>query len=280
MNSKKSGEILVAIDGSAPSRAAAQMGIRLAASEGLVVRGLYVVDEALALDVYSEPERELDPSDEPLSRAGLIREFEVQGERALDWLTDHGQEAGVPVGTGILVGGVPELLAREADGARFLTIGRRGRGHAGRAGHLGSTFHTVVHTAELPTIVGGDEERPLRRVLVAYDGGSRAREGLSWAARLQDNLSVKLTVVSVQDTDPAEAEKWLQEAQDQLGRGRDVRLLTASGRPGDAIVSTAREQQSDLIIMGRYRHGALLESIVGSPVGRVLRESEVAVFMV
>jgi nucleotide-binding universal stress UspA family protein len=280
MKSKADDDILVAIDGSAPSRAAAQMGIQLAASQGLVVRGLYVVDEAMALDVYSEPERELDSSDESLSRAGVIGEFEAQGERALDWLTDHGQEAGVPVSTEILVGGVPELLSREAAGARLLTIGRRGHGHAGRAGHLGSTFHAVVHLAELPTLIGGDVERPLRRVLVAYDDGSRAREGLDWAARLGDSLSVEVTVLSVQDGGPEAAEKWLHEAQDRLGRDRDARLLIASGRPGNAIVDTAQEQQSDLIIMGRSRHGSLLESILGSTVDRVLRESEVAVLMI
>ena len=280
MTGKTEDEVLVAIDGSAPARTAAQVGIRLATSEGLAVRGLYVVDEAMALDIYSEPERELDEGREPLSRTALIREFEAQGEAALDWLAAQCQGAGLPVSTEILVGGVPEMLLREAADARLLTIGRRGHGHAGRAGHLGSTFHAVVHRAELPTLIGSDEERALRRVLVAYDGGPRAREGLDWAARLQRSLALELAIVAVQEKGQEAATRWLEDAQARLGADREVRLLAAAGRPDDAIVVTAHEQQSDLIIMGRYRHGALVESLVGSTVDRVLRESEVAVLMV
>ena len=139
--------ILVADDDSSEAHAAAKAAFQIAKVQDLAVRGLYVVDESLALDTYASYQAELpllsDSNDcgrEPKSRAELMRWFENQGALALDWLQTAGKEAGVPVATELLAGGVSELVLRDAAKARLLAIGRRGHGHKDASESLGHNF--------------------------------------------------------------------------------------------------------------------------------------------
>jgi nucleotide-binding universal stress UspA family protein len=50
---KYSDTILAAIDGSAASKAAAEIAIAIARIDGMKISGLYVVDEVLILDRYT-----------------------------------------------------------------------------------------------------------------------------------------------------------------------------------------------------------------------------------
>jgi nucleotide-binding universal stress UspA family protein len=49
------------------------------------------------------------------------------------------------------------------------------------------------------------------------------------------------------------------------------RFLTARGQPSSEIAATASANDVDLIILGRYRHSAMVEWMVGSTVDRLLR---------
>jgi nucleotide-binding universal stress UspA family protein len=51
------------------------------------------------------------------------------------------------------------------------------------------------------------------------------------------------------------------------------------GQAASEIVAAAEETQADLIVLGRYRHTALLEGLLGSTVDRVLRGTQLPVLM-
>lgn len=260
--------ILVAHDGSPAALAAAGVAVQIARSRDWPVHGLYVVDEALALNSYADFHGELESGREPASRAELLRWFEAQGESALQLLEARCQAAGVPVSTEILAGGVPEMVLRESEQARLLAIGRRGHGHRDDAQHLGHTFRSIAHHLHPSMVVGGDEPRTVQRLLLAYDGGEQARAALGWASELQRALPAEVVVLAVQEEGQPGVDEWLEEAQAQLLEGQTLRR---QGQPGGEIVQVAREEKVDLILMGRYRHAALLEWLTGSTVDRVLR---------
>jgi nucleotide-binding universal stress UspA family protein len=270
-------EILVAQDGSTSALAAAHIAIQIAQSQDLSVHGLYVVDETLALDSYADYRRELDIDREPASRAELLTWFEKQGDAALQLLETRCQAAGVPVTAELLAGGVPEMVLRESEQARLLAIGRRGHGHEGALHHLGQSFLTIAHHAHLPLIIGGDEERTVRRLLLAYDSSKRAQSALDWASSLQRTLAPEVVVVAVQENRLQSTSEWLEEARAQLS---GCQCLHRLGQPASEIVAAADEIQADLIALGRYRHTALLEWLMGSTVDRVLRGTELPVLMV
>jgi nucleotide-binding universal stress UspA family protein len=276
LTKKRTSEILVAQDGSTSALAAAHIAIQIAQSQDLSVHGLYVVDETLALDTYADYRNELESNGEMTSRAELLTWFEEEGDAALQMLEVRCQAAGVPVTAELLAGGVPELVLRASKQARLLAIGRRGHGHEGDTHHLGRSFRTIAHHAHLPLIIGGDEARTVRRLLLAYDGTKHAQPALAWASLLQRTLPAEVMVVAVQENGLQSTSEWLGEARAQLA---GCQCLHRLGQPASEIVAAADETQADLIVMGRYRHTVLLEWLLGSTVDRVLRGTQVPVLM-
>ena len=269
-------QIVVAQDGSPTALAAAAIAIQIAQNQDLSVHGLYVVDELLALEPYADYRRELESEGAPASRAELLTWFEEQGDAALQRLEVRCQAVGVPVVTELVAGGVPEMVLRASERARLLALGRRGHGHEGDPQHLGQSFRAIAHHAHVPLIVGGGEERTVRRLLLAYDGGKHAQRALAWASLLQRTLPADVMVVAVQENEIHTTNEWLAEARSQLA---GCRCLHRLGQPDSEIVAVAEENQADLIVMGRYRHTALLEGLLGSTVDRVLRNTQLPVLM-
>jgi nucleotide-binding universal stress UspA family protein len=128
----------------------------------------------------------------------------------------------------------------------------------------------------LPLIIGGGEERTVRRLLLAYDGSEHTQPALSWASLLQRTLPAEAVVVAVQENGRQSTAEWLAEAQTQLA---GCQCLPRQGQPASEIVAAAEQTEADLIVMGRYRHTALLEWLRGSTVDRVLRATELPVLM-
>jgi nucleotide-binding universal stress UspA family protein len=282
--------ILVADDGSTESRAAAEAAIQIARRNSLAVRGLYVVDEALALDTYADYEAELPllprASDggrrEPASRAELISWFEAQGETALNRLQTACTEAGVPVTTSLLAGGVPQLVVRSAAGAQMLALGRRGHGHRQDSKSLGHNFHKIAHQVHLPMLVGGLTTPSLHRLLLAYHGLAHADEALAWAARLQRSLSAEVIVLTVfDDTKSGLPGISLEEIKARLVHSdlEAYRFITGQGLLSTVMGDIADANDVGLIILGSYRHGSLVEWLVGSTVDRLLRAAPLPILI-
>jgi nucleotide-binding universal stress UspA family protein len=272
--------LLVADDGSPAAEVAASVAIQIAQSQELLVAGMYVVDEALILDIYADYQGELGSIPEVSSRAELSTWFRRQGNSALKRLEGRCQVAQTAVTTDLLFGGVPEMVLQKADQARLLALGRRGHGHASDSGHLGRNFRAIAHRTSRPMVVGGDEERPVQRLLLAYDGSEHAQLALAWIILLQHTLHIDVLVLSVKENDQMPP-TMSSEMVDQLNQGglSNYRFLSREGQPAHEIVAAAAENHVDLIVMGRYRHAALLEWLVGSTLDRVLRDTPLPVLV-
>jgi nucleotide-binding universal stress UspA family protein len=272
--------ILVAQDGSPPAQAAASVAIQMAQSRNLVIRGLYVVDEALVLDTYADYQTELGDIGQPVSRDDLVARFMERGETALQLLATRCQAAGVPVTTEIEFGSVLELLLQDAAQVELLALGRRGHRHAVDPHRLGGHFRAIAHRIQRPLLVGGDEQRPIQRLLLAYDGSETAQRALGWASLLQQALSARVIVLAVQDSGDAPGQ-WSLELETQVAQSNlgHYEFLTRIGQPAAEIVAVAAENQVDLIVMGRYHHIALLEWLAGSTVDKVLRNTGLPVLV-
>jgi nucleotide-binding universal stress UspA family protein len=283
--------ILVADDYSAEARAAAEAALQIARIQHLKIQGLYVVDEVLALETYADyhaelpllPRKSNGERQEPNSRAELMSWFETQGKVALNWLQAACTEAGVPVTTNLLVGGIPEMVIRSAAGAQMLALGRRGNSHHEESNSLGRNFRKIAHQVHLPMLIGGMKSPSLHRLLLAYHGLAHADEALVWTARLQHDLAAEVIVLSVcQDGRSCLSGISLEEIKGRLARSKlgAYRFLTGKGRTFSEIAAAAAANDVDLIVMGSYRHGALVEWLVGSTVDRLLRETSLPLLIV
>ena len=126
-----------------------------------------------------------------------------------------------------------------------------------------------------------------RKILVAYDGSSSAKNALSLASRLarEDKSWIKvlavvppyqgdLELIGVSDIKEAitgPGQELLSEAR-QLADREGVHILTnlEQGEPYEQIVHVAEEESCDLIIMGRRGKGKMERALIGSVTARVI----------
>jgi nucleotide-binding universal stress UspA family protein len=108
---------------------------------------------------------------------------------------------------------------------------------------------------------------------LAYDGSPKAREALFVATYLAARWKITLTVVTVVETGRVTADTLLRAANYLEEHDVEATLVQQSGPVAQMILQAAQAHQSDLLIMGGYGRGPVLEVVAGSAVDQVLRES-------
>jgi nucleotide-binding universal stress UspA family protein len=275
-------EILVPIDNSPSSRAAADAAVRVAAGHRMLIHGVYVVDTVTITDPYVDVSQELPGPASPDSPIDPLDLLERQGSEALRWLEDRCAEAGVPAVTELEAGGIIEVIEESAAQATLLAVGRRGYRHADDPDWLGHHFRTIAHRIHRPTLVGGEQVRPLRHLLLGYHGSNHAGDALDWAVRLQDWLDASVdVVVAWEGGDASSHQERIATIRQELS-AKDLvlgQLLTREGPPAPAISGAAGKTGADLIVIGGYRRHGLVEWLAGNTVEKVLRSTPLPVLI-
>ncbi len=277
------GIILVAVDGSETAYNAAQVAVKLARLQGYAIHALYVVDEALALEAYSDYHREVtfqvDPdADDP------VTVLEAQGALALEPVEALAKDAGVPITPEMLLGNVTDLILDRAENALMIAVGRRGNRHSGKSDHLGSHFWQIVHKAKAPVIAGGDvvPERA-HRMMFVFTGDKASQKALHGVTILQRDLQLEVIVVLAGDPDAAQAQDWQDQVLARVAKDdrEHYRFISRPEKHADALVAVAEQEAVDFIVMSSYHHHlALLKDVFGSPLDDVLRKTSLPVIIV
>jgi nucleotide-binding universal stress UspA family protein len=281
MESETSKKILLAIDGSEISWNTARIAIHLAKVISAEILGLYVIDEELVLNDYAEYQKELEKYEGPLSRTEKAELSEIRGHEILQRLKSLGQESGVRVIVEMGLGGVGEMLQEQARKECILALGRRGNGHPERRDYLGENFRFIARRATGPLVVGGDSAKPLERILLAYNGAERAKKALEWVKYLQYQGLVETIALIVQEDNDFSIRFFEQEVKAEFSKNgvENFRLIMRKGIPSDEISIAAMDSKSDIVLMGGYRHSAVLEWLEGSTLDSVLRKIPIPVFV-
>jgi nucleotide-binding universal stress UspA family protein len=242
-------DVLVPISGEGAAWYALEQALEVARREGGRLRGLHIVQE--------EAQRE---SDRVLA---IQSEFELRCSAA--------EIAGNLV---VEVGKVAHSIAERARWIDLVVISMSHPPGPQPADRLSSGLRTLIRRSPRPVLTVPDTPSPLSRALLAYDGSPKADEALFTATYLGGCWQVPLVVLTVQEGNviPSAA---LQAAEGYL-ESSDVAATFIEGRGpvADAVLQTAREQRCDLILMGGYGHGPVVEVVLGSAVDQVLRESQ------
>jgi nucleotide-binding universal stress UspA family protein len=116
---------------------------------------------------------------------------------------------------------------------------------------------------------------PLRQAVLAYDGSPKAEEALFVATYLASRWGLSLAVVTSVEDEAVSAR-----ARDYLAaRGVAAEHVVEQGAAAEVILHAAASHAADVILMGGYGRGPVLEAVLGSTVDRVLRESRYAVLV-
>jgi len=278
-------KILVPIDASSDSWVAVDQAISLAKEEGAKILGLFIADERT---IYAPCWSAADAMD-PLSpdcnpvileqAQTLEKQIREQGEKALKDLRQRSSVAGVECDTVFETGIVSQTILNYADQVDLIVMGRHGAGGKWSGPLLGSTFEAVARHAPVPVLATVSDSRPLKTLLVAYDGSEQAKKALDIALHLvkgRDRQLIILTVDDGHDDRPAASYEAAVLAKEQ---GVDAKRLLVKGHVAEKILQAATEENADLIILGAYSRSRFLSALFGSTVDDVVHNATIPVMV-
>lgn len=163
--------------------------------------------------------------------------------------------------------------------AALVVLGKRGE-HADFAkGHLGSNLERVVRSAEIPVLVAAREFKPVKRFLIAFDGGHSALKAIDYACNKPLLAGAECHLIAI-GKPGSELERSLEASATALkGAGFAVKTELTSGDPDEVIAAKVKDNGIDLLVMGAYGHSRIREFILGSTTTNLIRTCHVPVLL-
>jgi len=166
----------------------------------------------------------------------------------------------------------------EAD-TDLVVIGKRGESADFKRMHLGANVERVIRSCHHPVLVASRAFRPIRRVLVAYDGGPSAQKAIDFMMESPLFRGTELDLLTVGRPHP-KVEESLAEACSRLEKeGYHTRQLHRDGHPEEVFSQFIGEENIDLLIMGAYGHSRIRQLIVGSTTTTMVRTCRIPILM-
>ncbi|MBC6715852.1 universal stress protein [Aurantimonas sp. DM33-3] len=209
--------------------------------------------------------KELAEFDEQKGRLARKRGRLVLSEGAAR-LRDRGVET---VSERLLSGDLVDTVREQESGAELLVIGKRGEAADFAKLHLGSNLERVLRGATRPVLVSARAFRPVKRFLVAFDGGPSVAKALDHlvASPLLKGAACELLMVSDKTSDPR-----LDRAVETLNAaGYDATGILEKGEPDAVIAAHVERDEIDLIVMGAYGHSRIRSYLIGSTTSEIVR---------
>ncbi|MCP3056483.1 universal stress protein [Aurantimonas marianensis] len=166
-------------------------------------------------------------------------------------------------------GDLVETLLEFEEDADLVVIGKRGEAADFARLHLGSNLERVLRASTKPVLVTARAFRPIRRFIVAFDGGPSAGKAIDHlvASPLLKGAACELVMVSSKPSDERldRAAARLREA------GYDVTATLEKGEPDEVIAAHVKRDDVDLIVMGAYGHSRIRNFLIGSTTSEIVR---------
>ena len=202
------------------------------------------------------------------------------GRAILDDAREIIQAAGVShVSTMLRNDGIVETVQAFEKDADLIVIGKRGEGTESDEMHLGTNFERVVRASHKPILVASSVFNPIKRCLIAFDGGVSALKAVNYLARREVFNDIECHLLSV--TGPSvEAKQQLEDAGSMLrDAGYRVETTIQAGRPEAVICEKIKADKFDLLLMGAYGHSRIRNLIIGSTTTAMIRSCKIPVLL-
>jgi nucleotide-binding universal stress UspA family protein len=140
---------------------------------------------------------------------------------------------------------------------------------------LNTGFHALLRRIPKPVLAVPHVVTPLQQPLLAYDGTAKADLALYIAAYFALKWHVPLTVVTIKQRGRT-TKKTLEQAQKYLRRhGVEPQCFLEEGDVTDVLLGKIKETESDLLILGSYEYGPLIEPVLGGTLDEILRHCKI-----
>lgn len=279
--------LMALIDGSAYSRSVCEHAGWFAKRSGGAVEVVHVLGRH---DVSSQPEN-LSGNIGLGARTALLEELaeldaknarlsQQRGRAILDDARDLVLASGASqVTTRLRHGDIVETVEDLEAEADMIVIGKRGEASAFNKLHLGSNLERVVRSSHRPVLVASRAFQPVRRILVAFDGGPSVIKAVGEIARSKvfADLDCELLNVGSETSQPGLQMKT--SASLLRDAGYTVETRFESGQPEAVIARAIETDACDLMIMGAFGHSRIRNLIIGSTTTEMIRSCKVPLLL-
>lgn len=279
-------KVIALVDGSVYSESVCDHAAWVAKGKGWPVEVLHVLGRR---DETADP-RNLSGNIGLGARTALLNELadldaqkaklaRKRGQAILEDASERISAEGVEVTGRLRLGDLVETL-REAEGeADLIIIGKRGEGADFAAMHLGSNMERVVRSSTKPVLVASRAFQPVKKLLVAFDGGASALKAVNHIARSELFAGLSIHLLTVGNT-TTEATRAIEGAAALLkNAGYAVTTEIVAGQPEQLIAIRAEAHDFDLLIMGAYGHSRIRNLFIGSTTTEMIRACKVPVLL-
>jgi len=279
--------LLAVIDGSAYSASVCEHAAWIAEYSPTEVNVVHVLGRR---DVSSEPSN-LSGSIGLGARSSLLSELaELDAKKAKlaqkrgraileDAETLLGQRGVSSISTKLRNGEIVESVQTLEKDTDLIVIGKRGEAADFDAGHLGSNIERVVRSTRIPVLVASRSFKPIKKVLIAFDGGPSSLKAIDYFATQKQYSALDCHVLSV-GSGLTEQRQQLEAAIETLkAGGYNPTSEIVEGHTEMAIAAKVEQSNVDLLLMGAYGHSRIRNLIIGSTTTEMIRSCKVPVLL-
>ena len=271
--------ILVGLDGSPWSEAAATLALDWGARFGARLLGLGVLDEPsidraepvpMGAYAYKKRRDETRLADAHLRIVGWLEEFRTRSVAA-----------GLPAAVLEDIGDPAERILREAQRCDVVILGRETHFHFETEDRPDATLAQVIRTSPRPVVVVPRELPEGRGIMVAYGGGREGGRTLQVFESLGIAEGENIDVVTVH-RERAEAEAIGGRAGEFLtahAAPHRVHAIASETAPAEVLLEEVRRRRPRLLVIGAQGYHPLRDFFASSVTRAVLRECAVSAFV-
>ena len=212
--------------------------------------------------------------------AQKARLSQKRGRAILDDARDVVIASGVSqVTTKLRLGEIIETFQEHETDIDMIVIGKRGGGADFNRLHLGSNLERVVRSSHMPVLVASRAFKPVRRFLVAYDGGPSVIKAIEEIARNKVFADLDCELLCV-GTETVEMATQMEASARQLREvGYTVRTKFEPGKPETVIAREVESDAYDLMVMGAFGHSRIRNLIIGSTTSEMIRSCKIPILL-
>ncbi len=266
-------EILVCIDGSGFSDSICSHAAWINSRVKTAVKLLHVIPHTperesqsdlsgtIGINANKELLEKLSAHDEALGKLEMQK-----GRLLLQHAKEQLQKLGVEQEIGTLKrrGSLAETICEWGGDIEIIIIGKRGELAEFDVGHIGSNLERVARAVHHPLLVAPKVFRPIKKFLIAYDGGVSSKKALEYIISNPLLKGLECHIVTV-GRKHEQSRQSLDLAVATLKQsGFDVHSHTEMGHADEVIGSYVKSQDIDLLIIGAYGHSRIRTLIIGS----------------
>lgn len=272
--------ILVGLDGSEHSAAAAELAISWAQRFHAVTGAIGVVDDPTIRSPQSEPVGGARIEDQLESE--FVRKATNEVQSHLHDFADHCHQVGVQCEL-IKKSGRPfEQILLESQRYDVVLLGSKTYFHFEDERNPGKTINRVLKSSPRPVVVVPEWNTADKGILVAYDGSISAARALQFLVANGLHTLGDIHILSVDSSSRDGADDNTQRARDFLRFHKvacQVLPVVSNDDVGKIIVEKADRLGVEMIMMGAFGRTALAEMIFGSVTKHVVEHTPVPVFL-